>query len=93
MMIAKAPNLYGFRNLEPMSPLQMESVVAPANTDLESLADYLSVTRKSIKDMNSKLILGYVPKSVPGHAIRIPKGSTRYALEFFRDQNKKYALE
>ena len=93
MMISKAPNLYGFRNLEPMSPLQTESVVAPANTDLESLADYLSVTRKSIKDINAELVLGYVPKSVSGHTIRIPKGATRYALEFFRDQNKKFALE
>ena len=93
MMIAKAPNLYGFRNLEPMSPLQTETVLAPANTDLESLADFLSVTRKSIKDMNSELILGYVPKSVATHSIRVPKGATRYALEFFRDQNKKLALE
>lgn len=93
MMISKAPNLYGFRNLEPYFPVDKETIFAPGGTDLKELANYLKVTEKAIKDMNAELILGYIPKTVIGHTIRIPKGSSLTAANFFRDQNKKLALE
>jgi membrane-bound lytic murein transglycosylase D len=90
MMISKAPNLYGFRNLDPHYPQAKESVFAPAGTDLDLLADHLNVTRKSLKDLNAEIILGYIPKTAVGHEIRIPKGSQALAQEFFREQNKKF---
>jgi len=93
LMIAKAPNLYGFRNLDPEFPINYEYVQAPPGTDIEMLADYLSVTRKSLKDLNSELVLGYIPKSRGHHWIRIPIGSQAMTQQFFRDQNKKSALE
>lgn len=93
MMIAKAPNLYGFRDIDAQFPLQYEVVWAPGGTDLDSLADYLNVTRKAIKDLNSELVLGYIPKQTSGHYIRIPLGSLSVAKQFFRDQNKKFALD
>ena len=93
LMIAKAPNLYGFRDIDAQYPLQYEIVWAPSGTDLEKLADYLNITRNSMKDLNSELILGYVPKQVDGHNIRIPLGSLSVAKQFFRDQNKKFALD
>jgi membrane-bound lytic murein transglycosylase D len=93
MMIAKAPNLYGFRDIEAQYPLQYEMVYAPSGTDLDAMADYLSVTRKSLRELNSELYLGYIPKQVPGHYVRIPLGSLNVAREFFRDQNKKFALD
>lgn len=93
LMIAKAPNLYGFRNLDPEFPLSYEFVKAPAGTDIELLADYLSVTRKSLKDLNAELVLGYIPKTSKQHWIRVPVGSLAVAQQFFRDQNKKYALD
>lgn len=93
MMIAKAPNLYGFRDIDAQYPLQYEVVWAPSGTDLESLADYLNITRRAMKDLNSELLLGYIPKQISGHYIRIPLGSLSVAKRFFRDQNKKYALD
>ncbi|MFN3696861.1 MAG: lytic transglycosylase domain-containing protein [Pseudobdellovibrio sp.] len=93
LMIAKAPNLYGFRNLDPEFPVNYEYVQAPSGTDLDMLADYLSVTRKSIRDINAELVLGYIPKSQNSHWIRIPVGSLSVARQFFRDQTKKSALE
>ncbi len=93
MMIAKAPNLYGFRSIEPMYPLEYEYVESPANTDLDLLADHLNVTRKAIRDLNAELILGYVPKNVALHTIRVPKGAATQARNYFRDQSKRYALE
>lgn len=93
MMIAKAPNLYGFRGLDPMFPLDYEYVDSPASTDLDLLADHLNVTRKSLRDLNAELILGYVPKTIAQHPIRVPKGAAAQARNFFREQSKKYALD
>lgn len=93
MMIAKAPNLYGFRDIEAQFPLQYEVVWAPAGTDLDQLSDHLGVTRKSIRELNSELFLGYIPRQAEGHHVRIPLGSLSVAREFFRDQNKKFALD
>lgn len=93
LMIAKAPNLYGFRDIDAQYPLQYEMVYAPAGTDLDQLADYLNITRRSMRDLNSELLLGYIPKAVDGHPIRIPLGSLGVAKQFFRDQNKKFALD
>ena len=93
LMIAKAPNLYGFRDIDSQYPLQYEVVWAPGGTDVENLADYLNVTRKSLRELNSELILGYIPKQLSRHPIRIPLGSTHLAKQFFNDQNKKYALD
>lgn len=93
LMIAKAPNLYGFRDVDHEFPLSFEFVKAPPGTDLELLADYLSVTRKALKDLNAELVLGYIPKSSKDHWIRVPAGSLTVAQQFFRDQNKKFALD
>lgn len=93
LMIAKAPNLYGFRDIDAQYPLRYELVWAPSGTDLENLADYLNITRNAMKDLNSELVLGYVPKQVDGHHIRIPLGSLSVAKQYFRDQNKKYAID
>jgi len=93
MMIAKAPNLYGFRDIDAQFPLQYEMVLAPPGTDLDQLADHLSVTRKSLRELNAELFLGYIPKTAMPHYVRIPLGSLSVAREFFRDQNKKFALD
>ncbi len=93
LMISKAPNLYGFRDIEAQYPLQYEVMWAPAGTDLDQLADYLNITRKAMKDMNAEVLLGYIPKQVEGHHIRIPLGSLSMARQFFKDQNKKFALD
>lgn len=93
MMISKAPNLYGFRNLEKSSPINYEKVIAPAGTDIDLLADQLNVTRKSLKDLNSELVAGYIPRHVGGHIIKIPDGSKNLAKEYFRTLDKKLSLD
>ena len=93
LMIAKAPNLYGFRGIDAQYPLQYETVWAPSGSDMDQLADYLGITRKAMKDLNAELVLGYIPKEVSGHHIRIPLGSLRATRQFFSDHNKKLALD
>jgi membrane-bound lytic murein transglycosylase D len=87
-LIAKAPNLYGFSNLTQYSPLQFDLFRVPGGTRLNPLADYLGVTRKSLQDLNSELILKHVPKNIPGYFIKIPKGATYMTSQYFRKNQK-----
>ncbi|XGC81328.1 lytic transglycosylase domain-containing protein [Bdellovibrio bacteriovorus] len=93
MLIAKAPNLYGFRDLEKMDPLEYEVVLVPGGVELNSLADHLGVTRKSLKDLNAELYLGYIPRQVEKHFIRVPKGASRIVSSYVHQINRKVALE
>lgn len=93
MLIAKAPNLYGFRNLEKMDPLEYDVVTVPGGTDLGPLADHLGVTRKSLKDLNAEVYLGYIPRQVEKHFIRVPKGAATLVSSYVHQLNRKVALE
>ncbi|MGZ3773817.1 MAG: lytic transglycosylase domain-containing protein [Pseudobdellovibrionaceae bacterium] len=93
MLIAKAPNLYGFRGLEKMDPLEYEIVMVPGGTDLGPLADLLGVTRKSLKDLNAELYLGYVPRQVEKHFIRVPKGAGGIVSTYVHQLTRKVTLE
>lgn len=95
MLISKAPNLYGFRNLEKRRPLDYEIVQAPGGTDIGLMADYLGVTRKYLRELNLELLLGYVPRQVDRHYIRVPKGSSTLVAKYLQNQDSqtKYTLE
>lgn len=93
MLIAKAPNLYGFRELEKMDPLEYEIVLVPGGVDLGSLADHLGVTRKSLKDLNAELYLGYIPRHIDKHFIRVPKGAGRIVSSYVHQLNQKVTME
>ncbi|MGE5086667.1 MAG: lytic transglycosylase domain-containing protein [Bacillota bacterium] len=88
MLISKAPNLYGFRDLEKMDPLEYEVVLVPGGTDLDHLADHLGVTRKSLKDLNAELYLGYIPRQVTKHYIRVPKAAGNIVSNFVYQQRQ-----
>lgn len=83
-LIAKAPTLYGFRDLAWDEPLEHEFTYAPGGTTLAELADHLQVTRQYMKETNPELLLGYIPQEIEGHFIRVPKGSSHLCEQFFR---------
>ena len=91
MLIAKAPNLYGFRNLEHMSPLTYDVVSAPGGTDLDLIADHLGITHKALKDLNAELLLGYIPRQVDRHFIRVPRGSQKIVTDYIQQNSQKVA--
>jgi membrane-bound lytic murein transglycosylase D len=93
MLIAKAPNLYGFRDIERMDPLEYDVVDVPGGTDLGPLADHLGITRKSLKDLNAELYLGYIPRQVERHGIRVPKGAAQIVSSYVHLSNKKVTVE
>jgi len=87
MLISKAPNLYGFRSLEKRNPLEYDYVNVPGGTELSNLAEVLGVTKKSLKELNSELVIGYIPKQVVYHTIRVPSGAGKIIAEFLVDKN------
>lgn len=93
MLIAKAPNLYGFRDIEVYESLNYELVVAPGGTDIDKLADHLGVTRKSLRDLNAELLLRYIPRRVKEHVIRVPKGAAKMVAEYVIDSDLKYIVQ
>lgn len=93
MLIAKAPNLYGFRDLSKMDPLDYEVVQAPGGTDLDMIADRLGITRKSLKDLNAELLLGYIPRQVSKHYIRVPRGAATLVTAYVHQKERNLALE
>jgi membrane-bound lytic murein transglycosylase D len=75
-----------------MDPLDYDLVTVPGGTDLGVLADYLGITRKSLKDLNAEVFLGYIPRQVDKHFIRVPKGAAGLVVSYIQ-QNRKVALE
>lgn len=84
MLIAKAPGLYGFRNLNPLPQDRFEYFMAPGGTSLLSLAQYLQVPSSLLRRLNPELILFKIPHSVPQHQIRIPVGSSYKVSQYLK---------
>ncbi len=84
MLIAKAPALYGFRDIEYHLPESFEYFHIPGGTDLEKLAAHLGVSARHLKELNPELIHGYVPRGVAKHLIRIPKGSVLAVSDYVK---------
>lgn len=77
MLIAKAPAIYGFRNLKLAEPFDYEHFFVPGGTDLRSVAQRMGVDAKVLRELNPELIRGFVPVSVSNHRIRIPRGKAQ----------------
>lgn len=93
ILIAKAPGLYGFRDIYPQKPLVYDSMNVPGGVDLVGLADYLGVTRKFLKDLNPELIQGFIPHFIGHHRIRIPKGSRMDIVRFTQETRGIHLLQ
>lgn len=84
LLIAKAPAMYGFTNLNLQAPREYELFDAPGGTDLENLAYYMGIDAEEMRNLNPELTKGFVPQFVPSHRIRLPKGRLAKANEFIR---------
>lgn len=75
ILIAKAPALYGFRDIDMMMPFSFDTVNVPGGLDLANLARYLGVSERTLTELNPELVRGFIPRDVGQHRIRIPKGA------------------
>ncbi len=91
-LIAKAPGLYGFRNLRYQLPLQYEYMHIPGGTNLKELAMFMGVKSKYLKELNPELIKGYIPKGIPQHRIRVPQGSSPVVSRFIKKKINRQRL-
>ncbi len=81
-MIAKAPGLYGFRDIEYLVPYEFDMASVPGGTDLYNLAQYLGVNANYLKELNPDLVHGFIPPTVASHTIKVPKGSSKLVAQF-----------
>lgn len=84
LLIAKAPQMYGFNRVNYSHPLTFETIRAPGGTRLDDVADAIGVTPSHMRELNPELVRGYIPNYVEAHAIRIPKGSAQLVAHYFR---------
>ena len=89
-LIAKAPALYGFRDLEYQVPWSFDTMRVPGGTDLTNLAAYLGVSGKFLMDLNPELTRGFIPREVTGHQIRVPKGASLMVSQYARLQQASH---
>jgi membrane-bound lytic murein transglycosylase D len=75
MPIAKAPALYGFRDLPLSTGVRYERFNAPGGTRLDHLAFASGIPKNLLRDLNPELVRGYIPFHVSSRSIRIPPGT------------------
>jgi membrane-bound lytic murein transglycosylase D len=93
MLIAKAPSLYGMRGLNNLEPFRYQLVTVPGGTEIDQIADYIGVTRQSLRDLNTELKLSMIPKEVPNHTIRVPVGAYKITKKFVEEFSKNVAMD
>lgn len=86
MLIAKAPKLYGFNDLNLKAPYSYDYMNVPGGTDLYNLAKYAGMSSADLLKLNPELVKGFVPSTIRTHRIRIPKGTTSRVSDFIRAQ-------
>lgn len=86
MLIAKAPKLYGFHEVNPQPPYSYDYFSVPGGTDLPNLARFIGVDTQALLKLNPELVRGFVPASIPSHRIRIPRGQQSKVSQFVRAQ-------
>ena len=84
LLISKSPEMYGFHHINYNEPLLFERFRVPGGTRLDSLAQAIGVSGRSMLELNPELVKGYVPDYVDGHWIRIPKGSAQLISHYIR---------
>jgi len=73
-LIAADPKKYGFGNLRYEAPLEYEEVEVSESMRLDSLAEMMNTTSKSLQELNPELLMGQLP---PGNGIfrlKVPIG-------------------
>jgi membrane-bound lytic murein transglycosylase D len=86
MLIAKAPKLYGFHELNLKEPYSFDYFSVPGGTDLLNLAHFIGVSGAQLTQLNPELLHGFIPRFVSTHRIRIPKGMQSRVSQFIRKQ-------
>ena len=88
-VIAKAPDLFGFENIEKAPPLEYDEVSVRPYTSLSVAAKCAGTDVATIKGLNAELRTDNVPADVKTYSLKVPKGSA----EIFRTAYDKVPAE
>lgn len=89
VLIAKAPALYGFRDIKYEKPIQFDYFWAPGGLSLTKLALSSGMSEKDLIYLNPELIRKYIPDHISGHQIRIPRDSLKKVSQYLRSASLK----
>ena len=87
--ILKRPAQYGFKDFVILSPYRYDVFFVPGGSHLKELANK-GLSYKELKSLNPDLKKDYIPKSIPSHPIRIPKGSGPLLSHWLDNKEKTY---
>lgn len=88
MIIAKAPERFGFIGIIPEEPYQYDIVEVPPSTDLAILAESVEEPYKTIRDLNPHFRRWFTPPEGNHYEVRIPKGKTELFNANFKKLNE-----
>lgn len=80
LIISKAPEIFGFENIEKEPPFEYETVEVRPTLKLSDAAKCVGVDIESIRMLNSELLRDCTPLGVSSYQLRIPKGTTELFL-------------
>ena len=75
IMIARAPEQYGFTNINYQQPVKYDRIKVPGQTDLRAVAASGSTTVKILRSLNNELRKNQTPPSGGSYLLKIPSGS------------------
>ena len=85
LIISKAPEIFGFENIEKESPLEYEVAAVRSRTSLKEAARCTGVTVDELKLLNGELIRECTPAGMDDYSLRLPKGtSEQFLAEYSR---------
>ena len=84
MLIAKAPGLYGFRQIKYKNPTLFAYFSFPGGTNIKNLSKYLNVNAEVIAGLNPDLKVAQIPTHIRSHKIKIPLHSMNKAQEYIK---------
>ncbi len=88
-IMAKAPERFGFTNIDYQPQLDFETAAVESQTDVPVLARCAGVDEQSIYDLNPYLVRGATPPGVHNFEVRLPRGTSLA----FREQYAKLPAE
>jgi membrane-bound lytic murein transglycosylase D len=72
-IIGKYPERYGFTDVKPADPIQLDTVTVPANVSLDVLAKCADVSVDEFRAINPKLRRWALPPSPAKHTVHVPR--------------------
>jgi len=92
LTIAKDPEKYGIKAIDPEPPLIYEIVTVPDATDLAVIAKGCGKSLSLLQKLNPQLRRGCTPPSYPDYEVKIPQGTRESFLAYYQDLSPRKRL-